>query len=354
MRIESIDVLRGIAILGILIMNISFHNNLLTGYVHFEQPLLMDEILIFLQSLFADGKFRTLLCLMFGAGMAIQYDWCQKHNANYTHFLKSRMHWLLIFGMFHITFIFGGDILVLYSICGLMVISRLPLEQDTLLKKGKKHFIVGTILILLVLAAMLLSDLDAPVIDRSAPDFVESVVEWRKGYTNQMIYQVSSLVFIFIASFLFLVWQPLGIMLIGVYLYRSGFFTSGFSDKTFRKLLVIAIFSSLLTASPAFQSSTIDPFYILFLSSVSAIFVALVYAHLIVKFYTNKHWLIDTLSACGKLAFTLYLSQSIVMALLFRAMMPLVAPDFDYTVTMMDFILISFAFIVIQMIFANW
>ena len=56
MRSTSIDALRGIAILGILFMNIPFHANMLLGYVPFESMLSSDKLITLLYSIFADGR----------------------------------------------------------------------------------------------------------------------------------------------------------------------------------------------------------------------------------------------------------------------------------------------------------
>ena len=89
MRSTSIDALRGIAILGILFMNIPFHANMLLGYVPFESMLSSDKLITLLYSIFADGRFRTLFCLLFGAGLAIQYESCIRKGIDTTIFLKS-------------------------------------------------------------------------------------------------------------------------------------------------------------------------------------------------------------------------------------------------------------------------
>ena len=72
MRSTSIDALRGIAILGILFMNIPFHGNMLLGYVPFQPMLESDKLMTLFYSIFADGRLRTLFYLLFGAGLAIQ------------------------------------------------------------------------------------------------------------------------------------------------------------------------------------------------------------------------------------------------------------------------------------------
>ena len=107
MRIQSIDAIRGLAILGILFLNIAYHQNFHTGYAFFEEPLLSDEIISTFSALFLDGRFRTLFCLLFGAGLAIQFDACQKRGHNFLDFSKSRLKWLFLFGL--IIFLGGLD-----------------------------------------------------------------------------------------------------------------------------------------------------------------------------------------------------------------------------------------------------
>jgi uncharacterized protein len=128
MRITAIDALRGLAILGILVMNVPFHANILTGYVPFDTPLLSDQVIIFLQSMLADGRFRSLFCLLFGVGMAIQFQSCANKGLPYRTFLTSRLKWLLLFGILHAVLVFGGDILMLYSLCGYLLVKRLELS----------------------------------------------------------------------------------------------------------------------------------------------------------------------------------------------------------------------------------
>lgn len=118
MRSISIDALRGIAILGILFMNIPFHANMHLGYIPFDPMLESDRLIALFYSKFADGRFRTLLCILFGAGLAIQYESCKRKEIDTSIFLKFRLNWLLFFGFIHGVFIFGGDILMLYSLAG--------------------------------------------------------------------------------------------------------------------------------------------------------------------------------------------------------------------------------------------
>ena len=81
------------------------------------------------------GVFRTLFCLLFGAGLAIQYKSCQKKAISPKIFLTTRMRWLMLFGLLHGIFVFGGDILFFYSVCALTLLSSLTLPLKALYQK---------------------------------------------------------------------------------------------------------------------------------------------------------------------------------------------------------------------------
>ena len=68
----------------------------------------------------------------------------------------------------------------------------------------------------------------------------------------------------------------------------------------------------------------------------------------------TESWWYQSLINCGKVAFTLYLTQSIVLAVLFRVIMPAYYPDFAYSVTLLDLMLITLALTAIQILLANF
>lgn len=353
LRIQSIDALRGFAILGILIMNMPFHQNLLTGYVPFEQPLLSDTLIVLLQSVFADGRFRSLFCILFGMGIAIQFASCQRKGLHAIDFLGTRLNWLLLFGILHAVFVFGGDILMLYSITGFLLIKRLELDQAQLLSKAKRHFVIGSIGALLLFIALVSIPSEGPT-TRNSADYLDMLELWQSGYGWQMLVQGGFAFLFLLGSPLFVLWQALGLMMIGVYLYRDGFFERGFSPQTVKLILISAVITTALTASAPLLSdkvtSSISPLF----SSISALFVALLYAHAIIKVCHSESWLTNMLSACGKVAFTLYLLQSIALALIFRWLIPLLNPEYHAGVTMLDYMLMTLVCWILQIAFALW
>jgi uncharacterized protein len=349
MRSTSIDALRGIAILGILFMNIPFHANMLLGYVSFEPMLTSDKLITLLYSIFADGRFRTLFCLLFGAGLAIQYESCITKGIDTTVFLKSRLHWLMFFGLIHGVFIFGGDILMLYSLSGLLLIRGLTLDTEALLQKARKFLIIGCTIILLIAAATLIfADMSEQVV-RGTQEYKESVALWQGNYWYQTMIHAGFSLGIVIASPLFILWQTLGLMYLGCYLYRVGFFTQGFSQPAFIKVASLALISTALCIAPQILMDNIASEIIPLISSLSAVFMALVYAHVVVKLCQTKSTAVNALAAIGKVAFSLYIMQSIFMGLLLRWIMP----EFSITASHVDYLLLVLVYAVIQILMAT-
>ena len=354
MRIHSIDAIRGLAVLGILFLNITFHQNFYTGYAFFEEPLLSDDIISLVNALFLDGRFRSLFCLLFGAGLAIQFEHCQSRRYDFLTFSKSRLKWLFVFGLMHSVFIFGGDILLYYSICGFLILKSFFLSQDELKKRSLNFLVIGSVIMLVVgVISAFLYDFGGELPSRASEVHSEEVAQWQSSYLFQIETQITfQAISIIVAPFTML-WQSMGLMMFGAYLYRNGFFNQGFSSATFIKVAAIAIVTSIATALPLMLIEQMTADVTPMLSSVSAIFCALVYAHLLVKVKNTAAWWYQSLVNCGKVAFTLYLTQSIAMALLFRIVMPAYFHDFAFTVTLLDLLIITLAFTAIQIVLAN-
>ena len=354
MRIHSIDAVRGLAILGILFMNITFHQNGYANYAFFEEPLLSDTVISLFNTLFLDGRFRSLFCLLFGAGLAIQFESCEKRGHHFLDFSQARLKWLFVFGLLHGVFIFSGDILLYYSLCAFFILKHFTLPQDELKKKSIHYLIVGSAIMLvggLVMAFVF--DMGAELPTRPSETFNEEVALWQSGYLTQLGIQASFMLSTVIIAPFTMLWQSMGLMMFGAYLYRAGFFNHGFSSLLFKKLVLVAIVTSIITALPQFLFEQVTLDVIPMFTSIPAIFCALVYAHLLINIRHTSTWWYQSLINCGKVAFTLYLTQSIALAVLFRIVMPAYFPNFIYSVTLLDLLLVTIAFTAVQVILAN-
>jgi uncharacterized protein len=145
-RVASVDVLRGVALLGILAMNIVFFG--LPGPAY-DNPTrgggdtgLNLGIWAFNHLVF-DAKMMTIFSMLFGAGLVLMGGRADARGARLGWVYYRRVFWLLVIGALHAYLLWAGDILVLYALCGLLLYPFRRLSPRTLL-------ILGTLAMLVV------------------------------------------------------------------------------------------------------------------------------------------------------------------------------------------------------------
>ena len=127
-RIATLDVLRGVALLGIFIMN-------MPGFTHslFAEPVpeanAIDRIVVAARDLFFAGKFNLLFGLLFGIGFALQLarlDAASEPRTVWTY--ARRLAALLAIGLVHAVLLWPGDVLVVYAVLGfgLLAVRKFP------------------------------------------------------------------------------------------------------------------------------------------------------------------------------------------------------------------------------------
>jgi len=147
-RIGSLDLLRGIALLGILFANI-------TGYAHprlaYSWPPLLanaatgaDKAVWLFQFVAVDGKFRGIFTLLFGAGMALFMERAWERGAD-RELLLRRLLCLLAFGLAHYYLIWHGDILTSYAVWGIAALPLMRLPARWLLGVGLGIYYAGAL-----------------------------------------------------------------------------------------------------------------------------------------------------------------------------------------------------------------
>lgn len=119
-----LDVLRGLALLGIALAN--FPEFSLYSFLPVEAADTMptagiDRVVHYLQYTFIDGKFYTIFSLLFGIGFSIIIANAMKRGANGFRIFYRRMFVLLLIGFLHLMFLWSGDILMLYALLGMLL-----------------------------------------------------------------------------------------------------------------------------------------------------------------------------------------------------------------------------------------
>jgi uncharacterized protein len=136
-RFEILDALRGFALLGVLLANI-------IGFCGWQNLDMEQRVALagetgvmvwgFLHHAFVDGRFYSLFSLMFGIGFAVILARLSQRNATEALTLFRRRLWVLLgIGMVHLCLIWDGDILVLYSLLGFVLVTCRNLSDRALL-----------------------------------------------------------------------------------------------------------------------------------------------------------------------------------------------------------------------------
>lgn len=122
-RIQIIDILRGFALFGVLIMNIYFFNYPNEGNLVQEEYLSVgDSLTSWVLRVLIRGKFYILFSFLFGLGFSIQITRLKDKDINVARTYARRLFILLGFGLIHSILIWNGDILMLYAIIGFILL----------------------------------------------------------------------------------------------------------------------------------------------------------------------------------------------------------------------------------------
>lgn len=151
-RVESLDILRGIAVFGILAMNITAFGLLFQAYGNptvagrVEGPNLLAYKII---NVGFEGTMRGIFSLLFGAGIVLLTERMEQAGAGImaaeVHF--RRMLWMMLFGVIHWTLLlWTGEILFAYSLCGLVLFSFRKLAPRRLLIIAGVLLLVATVM----------------------------------------------------------------------------------------------------------------------------------------------------------------------------------------------------------------
>ena len=158
------DALRALALVGVLAVNAA-------GYPWAPWGPLMGKALSAgdplawlaqgLQAALFQGKAYPLLAMLFGMGLALSLG---KGRFEDLQRARARMKWLLILGILHGVFLYFGDILTLYAVCGHLVLRHVQQPWSRLRKTLRRAWLwaAGMLLMVLVLAVLIDALLSAP------------------------------------------------------------------------------------------------------------------------------------------------------------------------------------------------
>ncbi len=351
-RIASLDLIRGIAVLGILASNIVTYARpnearrvvALVHEVTWREwfPWITNYIVI-------DGKFRSMFAALFGVGLVVFMERARARGAPARWLQLRRLFWLVLFGAVHYVFLFEGDILLQYALLGvvalwmvfwnprlLLALSLLMVIADTALSSRELWPDAAQEKIALAAPAgsterveydkywqgqrEAIAEESATMAEGSLPDILRHRFTAKDGWNTDALFDPAlSLRYVFL--------QYLPMMLIGAALYRLGFFSGawnrrrmlqwGIAGVAFGALAALALGLWLMHEHWRYALN-----YFVFYGPVGILRLPMTLGYLAVLAALAPRILStgtgQRFAAAGQMALTNYLGMSLVMAVIFQ------------------------------------
>ena len=309
-RITSLDVVRGVAVLGILTMNVVSFALPDAAYFNIDASSpqsTLDWIVGAIGEIFADQKFMGMFSMLFGAGIVLFADRAASKTAHPVWLSLWRNFLLLLIGIAH-SLLWPGDVLTVYALCAPVLIAARRLTNRTLVVLG-----VAVIAISPIAAVMAQATVDESGSGLGDYWFIGGEMSDTVGLW-------------LLADF---GGRALGMMLIGVAAFRTGFLTGSWSDVHYRRTVRWGLGVGLPLAALGFAVVAADDFgpdtavIGSIPNTIGTLPTVAGYVALITLWHRRHAGSpIDMrLSAAGRMALTNYLTQTLLGALVFWVML---------------------------------
>ncbi|OKY27186.1 DUF418 domain-containing protein [Thalassotalea sp. PP2-459] len=238
-RLIAIDLIRGVALLGILIMNIQAFSMAFSAY---SNPTAYGDLtgvnyyVYYVSHVFANQKFMTIFSLLFGCSIVLMADHIVKKGGNASKMHYKRMFILAVVGIAHAYLLWFGDILFPYAIAGSFAYLGRNLKARTLI-------ILGLVFIGLSSLLMWLAGISLPHWEQAEVEAMQSLWMPTAEYIQQdlsnnrasWLGQMDSrhmMASKMQTNIIFYIPRILGLMFVGMALYKMNFFGQRFSNKS--------------------------------------------------------------------------------------------------------------------------
>ena len=225
--------MRGFALLGILLMNIQSFSMIYAAYFNpasYGDLTGVHRWVWILSHLLADQKFMTIFSMLFGAGIVLMAERAEARGRRPAGLHYRRMLILIVLGAIHAYLIWFGDILVVYGMSGLVVYLFWRRSWQALLVMGVLMLVVSSSLYFLAGASLSewpeeTREEFVSTWDPSPESVTAEVAIYRDGWAEQFEHRAPKSLEFHTGAFLFWgFWRSGGLMLIGMALYKLGFF----------------------------------------------------------------------------------------------------------------------------------
>jgi uncharacterized protein len=343
-RIATLDIVRGVAVMGILAMNIVAFAMPDPAYINPLSYGTTSQIDLFswaFNFVFIDGKMRGLFSFLFGASMLLVIERARASGESEARVHFSRMLWLLLFGYMHFYFIWYGDILTGYATLGLVAWFFRDQSEHTLLKWGAILIAVQFALFAFfsmsfaqASAAAAAPGANAEAVKQwaemseafaipTASELTQSLALYRGDWLGVSLDKLTNRTTEPLFMLSMFGWETLAYLLLGMALLKNGFFTGSWDDAQYRRIMRqgfgIAIPAYIAIAAMVWLSDFTVPRLMLAMAATVLFrpLMVVAIAALVILATRRRGWLVDRIAAAGRAAFTNYLGTSLIMTGLF-------------------------------------
>ena len=329
-RIDSLDLIRGVAILGILIMNITSFSQIGMAYLNPKLGAGIEGINGWIHSfafLFADMRFMSVFSILFGAGMMLFVQNIEQKGLKPIKYHYKRMFLLLSFGLIHAHLIWMGDILVPYAICGCLVFLIRNWSSKALVAMASIFFMIPIVMNLLMYCTLSPSELGEIYGGIWNPESSNEIQAYQSSYLGQMEARSQGAYYLETSQLLSEgLWRYSAMMITGILLFRLEWFKAIKGGAYYLRFgLVFLITGLVISASGLYLSyerlwegawsMTVGHQF----TYIASFFMALSYISILVFWSTVDRGRViqNLLKKVGRMAFTNYIMSSIVCTFIF-------------------------------------
>lgn len=334
-RLESLDVLRGVALLGILAMNIRAMAGPFGTYMYpyalfdFEGA---NRLAFLFTAVFFDLKMMGLFSMLFGAGAVLYAAKGEAAGAPATGLWLRRMGWLLVIGLVHAYLIWNGDILVPYALSGLLVLWWVRRwSARALIVTGIGLLVIGGTLSLgqLVSWESMADEEKAQQLAfmMPTPEQAQAQLADMQGGYLEIVASRAPVTLLFQTLFYvtFFLWRTGGMMLLGMGLFKAGFLDGRWPLVSYVRTAVVCLLAGLSLSAVGVASleavrfsmpeRTIPDLW----NYAGSVLTSIGYAAAVLALVKAGalRGLRARLAAVGQMAFSNYLGQSVITSVLF-------------------------------------
>lgn len=329
-RIDSLDLIRGVAILGILIMNITSFSQIGMAYLNPKLGAGIEGINGWIHSfafLFADMRFMSMFSILFGAGMILFVQNIEQKELKPAKYHYKRMFLLLGFGLIHAHLIWLGDILVPYAICGCLVFLIRNWSSKALVTVASILFMIPVLMNLLIYCTLSPRELGEIYGGIWNAESSNEIKAYQSSYFGQMEARSQGAYFLETSQFLSEgLWRYSAMMITGILLFRLEWFKAIKGGAYYLRFgLVFLITGLVISASGLYLSyerlwdgawSMTVGHQFTYIASFS---MALSYISILVFWSTvgRGRCVQNLLKKVGRMAFTNYIFSSVVCTFIF-------------------------------------